>query len=73
MRGWRLARSKKKVRWAPGREGGTFLTGGGTALATCSGEGCLQTLLLALPPEPEPEQPVCRRERGHCLGGRGQA
>jgi len=48
-------RGAKKRRWAPGREGGPFLTGRATALATCWGEGGFPALLLPLPPEPEPE------------------
>jgi len=49
-----LARGKEST-WAPGREGGPFLTGGATALTSCWGEGYLPTFILSLPPEPEPE------------------
>jgi len=42
-------------RWAPEREGGPFLTGSAAALATSWGEGGFTTLLLPLPPQPEPE------------------
>ena len=48
-------RGAKKPRWAHGREGGPFLTGGATLLATCWGEGGFPALFLPLPPEPEPE------------------
>jgi len=38
-----------------GREGGPFLTGGATPLATCWREGGLPAFLLSLRPAPEPE------------------
>jgi len=39
-------RGAKKRRWAPGREGGPFLTGGAAALATSCGEGGFPALPL---------------------------
>ena len=48
-------RGAKKRRWAPGREGGPFLTGGAILLATSWGEEGFPALVLPLPPKPEPE------------------